>query len=728
MGNTEKRNELPHFKAVTANEVNTDEEKEGIKLTKEKGTTDNKESVNLIKEEETAVNTAVSLKKETDNSTADPQETKAQTEAAAEIVSDSISDVKDEDKPDNGNKNEGGDDEVVFAGGELPAAPHSTGNDNNADEKDSSDESDDEGSVVFAVQSKTPKKTRIARAKRRSPLIPVISVAAVLCAAAAAGIIVWAMNNNSSPAIAETSASSDTSEGSDGSASGPSDGQSGGTSENSLVSVEPVEISEIDTTNILFGENVTVEGVDLAGKSLTQAHEAMQEKLLELRDNISITIVCDGKTLTLTQNDFNFDSDIADVLLQAYHYSRGELHEPTVENSYNGSTTNFRVHTSINTESVETAINKAAEFYDVQPVDAHVTKFDPTATQKFEYADGSDGFLLDHEELGSKIRSILDQGEKTGSFSIDRHQTPFKISLEEIKANTRLIASHRTTAANVYASNSNMKLAIRSANGTILQPGETFSFNATTGDTTNGNMHYYPYGVEGSYVPSTAYSQGKIVQEYGGGICQASTTLFMCALKANMEIVERHAHLYASSYAPYGLDATVDYGNLDMRFKNNYELPVYIATYVYDYTGDGNEELMVEMYGPLSEEYDEIVPVGWVTYADNESFSARGAKVYFKNGKETDRVKTPLGAYDYHFEGYYTVINYMPSDVYFGPDAYPTGDIPTVYSPGGCGENGPIAYGTASEVLSKARASGNTQTQQSQTESSGPSGTVVTTA
>ncbi len=668
--------------------------------------TEDKNTTNLVKpteaaevktEETAAAEKAVDLKKDTDTVSADETNNGSivpaeQTEAAA---ADTTKDTAAETAPETKTE-EDDEDAVVFAGDDPSAPPKKDVKLNGRIESpDIAGESDD---IVFAEPEKNTSKSRIKVHKDHRALKGIVAAMLVLCVAGGGGILAWQMMKNNNPAketvAAESKASTDISVVSK---------VSGDAADSSKSSEEPLHLDNVDASSILFGENVTVEGVDLAGKSLTQAYNAMQERLLEIREPISITVVCDGKSLTLTQNDFNFDTNISDVLVQAYHYSRGELSSPTVENHYDGRSTDFKVQSAINTESVEAAIDKAAAFYDVPPVNAHVTSFDPNAAQKFTYADGADGFLLDHEELSSKIKGILDQGEKSGSFSIQTHQTPFKVTMADIKANTRLIASHYTTAANVYNSVSNMELAIRSANGTVVMPGERFSFNAVTGDTTNGNMHNYPNGVSGAYLPSTAYSQGKVVQEYGGGICQASTTMFMCAVKADMTITDRYAHMYASSYAPYGLDATVDYGNLDMGFINNKEYPVYIATYVYDYNGDGLDELMVEMYGPISEKYDEIVPVGWVTYAGNQTFSARGAKVYFKDGKEVGRENLPSGSYDYHFESYYTVINYMPNDISYGPSASPTWSTPTIFSPNGCGENGPVAYGTAEEVLKKAR-------------------------
>ena len=655
-----------------------------------------------------AASEAAAEKSDAEPEGTDAAQEKPEEKAEAEETSADSSDDDDED--------------IVFAGGDAPAAVSKS---TRASHGSTSDDDDDDDEIVFAETDKRPKKSRVIKQKKSHKGIAA-AVAAVLLIGAGAGVTAWMMNKNSSQVSTEISSDTTDVPADPASAnisvvSKAPDSQSGGTG----AKEDTPSIVDVDTTNILFGKGVTVEGIKLEGKTLTQAYDAMQDKLLELREPISISIVCDGKTMTLTQNDFDFDTNLSAVLIQAYHYSRGEISSLSVDHTTDNGITNFKVDSNINTESVDAAIKKAADFYDVPPVDAHVTKFDPTAKEKFTYADGSDGFLLDHDELTSKIKGILEQPEKKGSFSIEKHLTHFKVTLPEIKANTKLIASHRTTARNVYASNENMKLAIRAANGTIVKPGEIFSFNEMTGDSTNGNVHHYANGVEGSFVPSQAYVQGESRDEFGGGICQAATTIYNCALKANMEVIERHAHMFTVSYSPYGLDATIDYGNLDMRFKNNYDFPVYIATYVYDYNYDGLEELMVEMYGPLSTEYDEIVPVGWVTYADSKTFTAMGAKVYFKDGKEVNRVNLPRGSYELHYETYYTVINYIPYDVDYGPTAYATYETPTIYSPNGCGSNGPIPYGTAEKVLNTAK---NQASKPETDKTSKPSASIVVTS
>lgn len=548
----------------------------------------------------------------------------------------------------------------------------------------------DEG-VVFAEASKQSDRHRTARQpKKKSPLfsVPVIVVSLLVITLGVSGIVfAVSYNNNGLSGLVQTNSEvfvpeSDVSK---------TTKEASKADELPVIRTDEAEIKTINTATIVFGDSVTVSGVDVSGKTLSEAYEALQPRMLEIRDNINIEISCDGKTIDLTEDDFEFDTDLPEVLIQAYHYSRGELDYPTVEMTTAGGKQDFTVRSAINEDSIDGAVKKVSENFDVQPVDAHVVKFEPTKAEKFTYADGTDGYLIDKTLVKSNIKDILLQSTKTGAFGISTKKTKFKKSLDDVKANTKLIASHCTTAANVWASNFNMELAIKSANGTVVKPGEVFSFNGMTGDTTNGSL---------GYVPSTAIVNGKYEQQYGGGICQASTTIYLAAIKADMEILERHAHQFASAYADRGLDATVDYGNLDMRFKNNYDYPIYIATYVYDYYGNGMDEIMVEIYGPLSTEYDEIVPVGWVTWAGSESYSAKGAKIYFKDGKEVKREYLPSGTYDYHYDSYSYAVSLMPDDPEFGPkNVSPTKQPPTIFSPDGCGSNAPVPYGTAEEYL-----------------------------
>lgn len=116
----------------------------------------------------------------------------------------------------------------------------------------------------------------------------------------------------------------------------------------------------------------------------------------------------------------------------------------------------------------------------------------------------------------------------------------------------------------------NVVKACASINGVILNPGEEFSYNGALGQRTPEN----------GYQMAGAYSAGKVVQEYGGGICQVSSTLYYTVLHANLKITERQNHYFGVNYMQAGLDATVSWPSPDFRFVNDREYPVKIEAYV----------------------------------------------------------------------------------------------------------------------------------------------------
>jgi len=114
----------------------------------------------------------------------------------------------------------------------------------------------------------------------------------------------------------------------------------------------------------------------------------------------------------------------------------------------------------------------------------------------------------------------------------------------------------------------NVVLAASKINGVVLGPGDVFSYNQIVGQRT----------VEQGFKKAHVYMGGKIVDGLGGGICQVSTTLYNTVLFANLEVVERRNHNMLVGYVPPGRDATVSYGSIDFKFKNNYKAPIKILS------------------------------------------------------------------------------------------------------------------------------------------------------
>lgn len=116
----------------------------------------------------------------------------------------------------------------------------------------------------------------------------------------------------------------------------------------------------------------------------------------------------------------------------------------------------------------------------------------------------------------------------------------------------------------------NVKRASDSMHETYLMPGEEFSYNDVIGNPS----------AENGYKMASVYENGKTTQGVGGGVCQVSSTLYSAVLYADLEVAERYNHSLTVAYVPKGQDATVSYGVLDFKFKNNTEYPVKVSSVI----------------------------------------------------------------------------------------------------------------------------------------------------
>lgn len=180
----------------------------------------------------------------------------------------------------------------------------------------------------------------------------------------------------------------------------------------------------------------------------------------------------------------------------------------------------------------------------------------------YEIVEGIQGIGFDKE----KAQRALDAAGEGDTVSIDLIYTEPDISAEDLAENLfmDLLGSYSTTVTGSYNRLFNIQLAVEKCEDTILLAGEEFSFNDTVGDQNE----------ETGFLISSGVENGKVVPAYGGGICQLSSTMFLAALYADLEIVERWNHDLVARYVPAGLDAAVAWGELDFRIANNTDYPI----------------------------------------------------------------------------------------------------------------------------------------------------------
>ncbi len=198
----------------------------------------------------------------------------------------------------------------------------------------------------------------------------------------------------------------------------------------------------------------------------------------------------------------------------------------------------------------------------ILPTDAILDETDYSITQEIL------GYGFDVAALQAQI----DAAQEGATITVTFTYLPAALTKAQIDATLfcDTLGSVSTNHTSDRNRTTNLKLACKALNGKIIRPGETFSYNETLGKRTEAK----------GYKPAGAYAGGKNVETVGGGICQVSSTLYYACLKADLEIVERTAHGLTVSYMPFGMDATVSWGTLDYKFRNNTDYPIRIQASV----------------------------------------------------------------------------------------------------------------------------------------------------
>lgn len=174
-------------------------------------------------------------------------------------------------------------------------------------------------------------------------------------------------------------------------------------------------------------------------------------------------------------------------------------------------------------------------------------------------------------EAAERVWKSLDWGE---SGVVPLTVLPPKTTLAELEPRLYrdVLGECATSIAGSENRVRNVTLAAGAFNGTVLMPGEIFSYNGVVGQRT----------AQRGFLPAPVYVSGRTVQEIGGGVCQGSSTLYLAALRANLEIRERYPHGFLTRYVPDGMDATVYYGVKDLKIRNDTPFPVKLAARVED--------------------------------------------------------------------------------------------------------------------------------------------------
>lgn len=301
------------------------------------------------------------------------------------------------------------------------------------------------------------------------------------------------------------------------------------------------------------------EVVDISNMDYKEAQDKLAESVNEYLDrNFEISYSSMKKSSTLKNMGITFDyskamEEIVSSVYGPYIYESMKKHmdKPTKAiPAFSG--------ISLNESMLDTFISNEFKEIEKKPKDAvlFVNK-----DKKLEITKETLGIAIDKSKLFKDIVSIVNSAKYSAVVPILDVKPAVTEEILKDMIPVKQIAKFGTNfGGSISARVHNIKLAASRINNTLLKPGEEFEFFKYVGDTASPRDGFKIAGV---------YVNGKVSTDYGGGICQVSTTLYNAVLLADLEITKRAPHSMPVHYVPLGRDATVSQGVQTLKFKNN---------------------------------------------------------------------------------------------------------------------------------------------------------------
>ena len=324
-----------------------------------------------------------------------------------------------------------------------------------------------------------------------------------------------------------------------------------------LAAGAPALADETDT----ISKNVYIGGVNVSGMTEEQATKAVEEKLGKGTGG-NYTVKIGDETTTATAKDFGMEWTNREVVHEAMEVAKGGnlIKQYKDKKDLQVEPKNFEVAYAPNEQAVKTYVEKLAEEYNRDAEEGDIT----FANGYPEVTGGETGIAVNVDQSVSSIMKVL-EGDGTELTVVAEVQKP-SVTKEELSQVKDVLGTATTYYGSSYERNTNVEVGASKINGTLIMPGETFSVTAAV----------TPFNADNGYYPAPSYESGQVVDTYGGGICQVSTTLYNAVLKAELQVDERHNHTMLVSYVDPSKDAAIAEGLMDFVFTNNTDAQIYI--------------------------------------------------------------------------------------------------------------------------------------------------------
>ena len=329
-----------------------------------------------------------------------------------------------------------------------------------------------------------------------------------------------------------------------------------------------------------ISQGVYIGDVDVSGMTEEEAKQAVEDSMDETKA-VSITLKADSEEAVVNAGDLGLTWENQEVVQEALELGKSGniIKRYKDKKDLENESKKYKMDYSADKNVIRQVLENKADLFNREPTDAQIS----TDNGSFEVVQGENGISLNVDKSVKKIYKYLknDWAGKNTSIELVADVKEPECTTEDLSSITDVLGTATPYYGSTTARNKNVETGAEKLNGHLLMPGETFSVT----------QEVIPFTEENGYEPAPSYESGKVVDSYGGGICQVSTTLYNAVLNAELEVLERHNHTMIVTYVDPSKDAAIAEGLMDLQFANSTDYPIFISGYAY------GGELTFTIYG-----------------------------------------------------------------------------------------------------------------------------------
>ena len=331
----------------------------------------------------------------------------------------------------------------------------------------------------------------------------------------------------------------------------------------------------------IYAPNIFIDDIPLAGLTPQEAYSQLDSERQRRINSWTLAITYQGFTFSnLNYSVLGFkisDDELYRLLNEAWLLThKGSIHEQKAAID-TLAVKPYQAYTSqkeLQGNQLQVIMDQIAPYVNADPVNAAILEFRPDAENPFVFQNDKAGTRLDTQSAFEQIMAMA-AGGHSGTYELKPEIIQPSITRAALEETVKLRTSITTPIASSSPENRNhnIRLSFSKFNGMILKPGQTFSFNDVVG----------PRTLSAGFAEALEYAYGDLVTGVGGGVCQASTTLYQAAVTAGLSISKRLPHSGKVDYTQMGQDATVYLSKdreIDFQFRNTTAGNIYITAHV----------------------------------------------------------------------------------------------------------------------------------------------------